>query len=179
MEETGRDMEFTEQLREEHRVIEKALPMLERLASTFVGAEQVLEFFRVFVDQCHHGKEELYLFPALETRGVKRREGLLRELLVEHGVTRRYVRDIAGLIHPATVDENRDARQLLDDLVPELVALLQEHIEKEDTQLWPLAEQTLTAEDGAALLAGFADLQQNLIGERDYRRYLCWARLWR
>lgn len=172
-------MTSTDQLREEHRMIEKAIPMLERLPATFAGAEQVVEFLQVFVDRCHHGKEELYLFPALETRGVPRRDGFVRELLAEHGLARRYVRDIAGLVHPAKVDRDQNSRGLLKDLVPELAALLREHIAKEEFRLWPLAESTLRPEDDAALLAGFADLQQKLIGERHYGRYLCWARLWR
>lgn len=171
-------MEAIDQLRGEHRVIEKAIPMLERVAVTFVGGDQVLEFLREFLDKCHHGKEELYLFPALVARGVPRQEGLVRELLVEHGVGRRYVKEIAGLLHPATKDENGESRHLLDAVVPELVALLREHIAKEDTQLWPLAERTLSPEDDGALLAGFAELQQNLIGERQYCKYLSWARLW-
>jgi len=171
-------MESIDQLHEEHRVIEKAIPMLERVAATSVGAEEVLEFFRVFVDRCHHGKEELYLFPALESGGVLRREGLVLELLKEHGVARRYVGDLAGLIHPATVDRNESSRQLLEERVRDLVALLREHLAKEEERLWPLAERLLTAEDDSALVAGFADLQHHLIGERDYCKYLNWARLW-
>ena len=30
----------------------------------------VIEFLRIFVDRCHHGKEEDVLFPALEELGV-------------------------------------------------------------------------------------------------------------
>jgi hemerythrin-like domain-containing protein len=171
-------MDSLVQLHEEHRVIEKAIPMLERVAATFVGADQVLEFFQVFLDKCHHGKEELYLFPALDARGVPHREGFLRELLVEHGLARRYLRDLAGLLHPATADDDANSRRLLDAVVPELVSLLRDHLAKEDAQLWPLAAQTLTAEDDASLLAGFADLEQHLIGAQQYAKYLCWARLW-
>jgi hypothetical protein len=32
---------------------------------------QLLEFFTVFVDKCHHGKEEELLFPAMEQAGGK------------------------------------------------------------------------------------------------------------
>ena len=32
--------------------------------------DHLLEFFTVFVDKCHHGKEEELLFPALEQIGV-------------------------------------------------------------------------------------------------------------
>jgi hemerythrin-like domain-containing protein len=171
-------MEATRQLSEEHRVIEKAIPMLARLPEAPSGAAEVLEFFQIFVERCHHGKEELHLFPALEARGALRREGLVLELLKEHGVARRYLRDLAGLLHPATVDGNESSRQLLAERVRDLAALLQEHLAKEEDQLWPLVARTLTAEDDAALVTGFAALQRDLIGERDYCKYLNWARLW-
>jgi hemerythrin-like domain-containing protein len=35
----------------------------------------MLAFFRTFTDTCHHGKEEGYLFPALEAIGVSRKNG--------------------------------------------------------------------------------------------------------
>lgn len=30
----------------------------------------IMEFLTVFVDKCHHGKEEDFLFPALEAAGI-------------------------------------------------------------------------------------------------------------
>jgi hemerythrin-like domain-containing protein len=34
-----------------------------------------MEFLTVFVDKCHHGKEEEFLFPALEAAGIAREGG--------------------------------------------------------------------------------------------------------
>jgi hemerythrin-like domain-containing protein len=166
------------QLKEEHRVIETVVPLLGSLRTTFEGAEQVLEFLEVFVDQCHHGKEERYLFPTLEARGVPRTEGLVLELLKEHGAARRYVREIHGLLHPARADERSDFARLLDDRLAALAELLREHISKEDTQLWPLARRTLQPKDDALLLAGFAEIEEKEVGEERHRKYLNWARLW-
>ena len=36
---------------------------------------KILDFFRVFVDRCHHGKEEEYLFPTMEKRGIPADKG--------------------------------------------------------------------------------------------------------
>lgn len=46
--------------------------------------EQLLNFFRVFADLCHHGKEEQYLFPALEAAGIPRESGPAGVMLAEH-----------------------------------------------------------------------------------------------
>ena len=61
----------------EHRVIERALEILERLARTPVqdsvpSWQKILDFFSHFADQCHHLKEEQVLFPAMEEHGIPR-----------------------------------------------------------------------------------------------------------
>ncbi|MBC7261847.1 MAG: hypothetical protein H5T63_07510, partial [Chloroflexi bacterium] len=59
-------MRATEQLMEEHRAIEKMLDILVSVCQNIEAVqavdaehlERILEFIRVFADQCHHGKEE-------------------------------------------------------------------------------------------------------------------------
>lgn len=46
--------------------------------------DQIIEFFQVFVDQCHHYKEEVYLFPTIESIGFDADGELIKELLIEH-----------------------------------------------------------------------------------------------
>ncbi len=171
-------MEAIDQLREEHRVIETAVPQIQALDLTFQGAEQVMEFLEVFMDKTHHAKEEQHLFRVLAARGVPKQEGLILELLQEHGVVRRYLRELRGLLHLARTEEEGEASQLFDATQRDLVALLQEHLRKEDEQLWPRAEEVLTEEDNAALLAGFAQVEEGQLGEQQYRKYLAWSRLW-
>ena len=68
----------TEALEREHQVIQKAVAVMARVADQLelkhaVEADllqDLVQFMRVFDDQCHHGKEETYLFPLLESRGV-------------------------------------------------------------------------------------------------------------
>ena len=43
-----------------------------------------MDFLSIFVDKCHHGKEEEFLFPALEAKGVKREGGPIGVMLHEH-----------------------------------------------------------------------------------------------
>jgi hemerythrin-like domain-containing protein len=70
-------MRPTEILSSEHRVIEQVLDCLERIADNCSAqgslnresAEAAIDFFRTFADRCHHGKEETYLFPAMEACG--------------------------------------------------------------------------------------------------------------
>ncbi len=171
-------MEAIAQLEREHRVLDTVLPYLESLDETYEGADQVLEFLSVFVDKCHHRKEEAHLFPLLDTRGIPRGTGLVHELLMEHGLTRRYLHEITGLLHAARDDDDREAKRLLDARLRALSALLRTHLRKEDEQLWPAARRALHPEDDPLLLGGFAEIETREIGEQAYRKYLNWARLW-
>ena len=66
-------MNPTEILMDEHRVIEQVLNSLERMIDRATKARRLeeepareaFEFFRMFADHCHHGKEEAQLFPLL------------------------------------------------------------------------------------------------------------------
>ena len=63
----------------EHRVIQQVLNCLEKIAEAphegQVGrqsAKEAIDFFRIFADRCHHGKEEAHFFPAMEAKGFSR-----------------------------------------------------------------------------------------------------------
>jgi hemerythrin-like domain-containing protein len=170
-------LEATRRLEEEHRMIERALPMMERVEGIGEGDAQVVEFFRMFVDACHHRKEETVLFPVLEARGVPRSKGLIRELLQEHGAGRRMLRDIGGLLHPAD-DDFENSRLLLRRRGRDYVAYLRKHIAKEEAQLWPLAERVLTPDDDANIAVGYDDVDETDFGMQNYKRYLTWTRQW-
>ena len=71
-------MKATQQLKDEHEGVKIMLNILEQVCQELeaVGIlnkehfDGILEFLRVFVDKCHHGKEEDLLFPALIAVGV-------------------------------------------------------------------------------------------------------------
>ena len=62
----------------EHKAIMVALDVIEKMyekvgndnLTDYEDIEEIIEFLKVFADKCHHGKEENYLFPALEEAGV-------------------------------------------------------------------------------------------------------------
>ncbi|MEN6477828.1 MAG: hemerythrin domain-containing protein, partial [Rectinema sp.] len=65
-------MKATGQLKEEHKGVLAMLGSFETILDRMVGGgapdraelASILDFLRVFVDKCHHGKEEELLFPA-------------------------------------------------------------------------------------------------------------------
>lgn len=165
-------METTASLEQDHRIIELMLPVVERMAREFEAGHfvrgydlaRVLEFLREFVDEYHHGKEEQQLFPALEARGVPGDSGLVLELVREHEEARRCLGIITAAMSEV-IGEDPGAEMDFAQYGREYVALLRRHIEKEDSQLWPLAERSLSDEDDARLSQAFAEIERATIGE--------------
>lgn len=130
----------TQTLREEHRVILRAIVLVEVAAGRLDAGralpagwwDELLEWLRVFADRNHHAKEEAYLFPALAQAGVPAAGGPVGVMLEEHTEGRGLVRLMAE-----SPPERRAAA------ARRYVHLLREHIDKENGVLFPLADAVL------------------------------------
>ena len=125
--------------------------------------EQLIEFFKIFVDKCHHSKEEELLFPALEEVGVSREAGPIGVMLKEHQQGRDYVAKMnAALVR--YLDGDREAARDLINNARAYITLLNQHIDKENTVLFSLADKNLSAEKQAELWEGFETIETEKIG---------------
>lgn len=143
----------TDVLREEHRVILRALILLERAADRLARGEalpggsweRVIGWLRAFADLNHHAKEERYLFPALAQAGVPSEAGPVAVMLAEHVEGRGFIQAMQA----SEVSCRTEA-------VRRYVQLLRDHIEKENGVLFPLAEAVLEEHAQQALAREFA-----------------------
>jgi len=141
----------------EHEVILRALALLEQLGQRLESRVTVdrsslswlIDFFRTFADRCHHVKEEAQLFPALERCGLPKESGPLSVMLEEHEAGRVLVRGMTE------GDDQEIARAIRG-----YVALLRAHIDKENSVLFPLAEQLLSDEEQQALARAFDEVEE-------------------
>jgi len=165
-------MQPIKDLKIEHDAVQVTLRILDKICQRFemVGNEldirhmdQLLDFFRVFVDQCHHGKEEELLFPALETIGVSYNGGPLEVMLHEHQKGREYVRTMADAIDQFKKGDWTAANEFV-KTAREYINLLNQHIYKENNVLFPLAEKHLSKEELARLSEGFELIETKKIG---------------
>jgi hemerythrin-like domain-containing protein len=155
-------MRPTEILKDEHRVIEQVLDALEALAAQAAragrldapAAQDALEFFRIFADKVHHGKEEAHLFLAMEAKGFPRHGGPTGVMLAEHDEGRGHVRAMAALIEPAS-EGDAAAIGRFGDHASEFARLLREHIQKEDHCLFGMADSAFSESDQTLLRAAF------------------------
>ena len=170
-------MKATQTLKHEHDVILQALALLEFLAAR-VGKNDLpatedvgdlLEFFTVFADGCHHVKEEKILFPALEAAGLARGAGPIGILLEQHDQGRRLV----GILRRELPALERDAaaRQRFAAATGEYVAMLERHIAMENEGLFAIADRLLTEAEDREISAAFDRHEEATMGADTHRRF--------
>ena len=172
-------MKPTEILGNEHRIIERVLSCLESIAAQAKSAgrldgrsaKDAVAFFRNFADRCHHGKEEAHLFPALEAKGFPRDGGPTGVMLHEHEQGRAHVRGMDENIAAAAKGDAAALRRFIDH-AEGYVALLRDHIYKEDHILFMLADRTLTEEEQQKLLDAFGKVEAEEMGAGTHETFV-------
>ncbi|MGA9178557.1 MAG: hemerythrin domain-containing protein, partial [Desulfobacterales bacterium] len=132
--------------------------------------EQLFEFFSVFVDKCHHGKEEELLFPAMETVGISRKGGPIGVMLNEHQQGRDLVAKMKRALSQY-LNGDTGAAQKLKESSDAYIALLNIHIDKENNVLFPMAIQHLSKNKLAELKKGFDKIETDKIGTGEHEAF--------
>ena len=167
----------TEILRQEHDAILRMLDATEEVARRLVRGERVesgilkslLEFFRLFADRCHHGKEEDLLFPLLEKKGLPRDGGPIGVMLMEHDQGRGLVGEMATS-GQEYADGDSQAGLRWAAAAVNYAGLLREHIAKENQILFVMAERMLTPAEQQELAAAFDKVETEKLGAGTHER---------
>jgi hemerythrin-like domain-containing protein len=165
-------MKAIDDLRMEHDAVQLTLKVLGCIAQKInqkgipedpQHVDQLLEFFTVFVDKCHHGKEEELLFPAMEEAGVARVNGPIGVMLQEHELGRECVREMKAAFLRMNSGDLQGPANLVRS-AGKYISLLNQHIEKENDVLFPMAEAKLSKTKLEHLSKGFDRIEEQKIG---------------
>ena len=170
----------TEELKQEHTFVLLVVEAMEREVAHIeaggpVHADRVadmMEFTRKFTDGYHHYKEEEVLFPVLEERD-RGAAGQVSVLLSEHDAGREAVRGVLDSLPKA--DEDEAARTAVAENLKLYAFLLRLHINKEDTVLFPLADELLSDQEAELMEDEFSKAAEES-GAGDPERYRALAR---
>lgn len=173
----------TDILRQEHDVILEVIGALEAVIQRINGGETVpvetlngfTEFFAVFADRSHHGKEEDLLFPMMEVKGVPRTGGPLGCMLTEHDEGRAHIRNMKESAAGCAQGE-ATARQRWTNAAQSYATLLRNHIWKENEILFRMAERILSPQDQAELAVRFGQVQKEKLDAETETRLAEFAR---
>ena len=165
-------MEATTTLETEHNAVLYVLDELDRAtAAAALGKSvpkdifsDVEEFFRVFVTQCHHGKEEAEVFPKLLAAG----NPLPRQLEQEHEQGRRLEHTYAHAV-ASYVPGDRGLGTAVQHSAAAYSVFLRKHIATETAELFPAMQRHLLSQD-QALVEAFELVETEQIGAGVHER---------
>lgn len=167
----------TKILRTEHEAVLRVLNSLERAVArlkndrevpvTFL--EQVLEFLTVFVDRCHHSKEEEILFPLLGEAGVPVKGGPIGCMLDEHSEGREYVGQMKRGLGLWQSGDSTGKPQFI-KAAEGYSYLLRQHIMKENQVLFVLADSLLATGLQAEIATKFELVETEKLGAGTHER---------
>ncbi|MGM0470561.1 MAG: hemerythrin domain-containing protein [Promethearchaeati archaeon] len=158
----------------EHRLIEKIIPIIKEEREKIKQYQKVnpiiidktVDFFRMYADRTHHGKEEDILFQELEDKDLTvEHQEIMDELVEEHIWARNTVGKLLNAKESYT-EGNIDAVKEVLDLLEELSEFYPKHIEKEDKHFFIPVMDYFTEEEQEKMLDEFWDFDKKLIHEK-------------
>jgi len=169
MEEKPEDM-----LRDEHDIIEQILDIIEDRIGDIEGGKvsydyinKLIEFFDVFTDQNHHGKEEEIITKLKGKNLDKLDDMIMDELIVEH----RYVNKVVNRLKLA-IEKYKDDRlkfyEMVSDAFWRLMRFYPLHAEKEDTNFFDFIPMYFSPEEQQEITKSIEDINQSF----DYQRFI-------
>ncbi len=159
-------------LRAEHTAILQLLDQLEQAAAASERGipipadifQDIQEFFTIFVDRCHHGKEEAEIFPRLQHGHA----ALIERLEAEHATGRQSAFEFNQAVQTYLPGQAGPGSALA-AAARAYVAFLRRHIDQETQELFPVLEQELWLED-QQLVDAFERIEEERIGSGTHER---------
>ncbi len=169
-------------LMDEHRVVERVIEALETATRRLEAAEPVrpgffidaAEFIQGFADGCHHHKEEDVLFKTMVAHGLPTEGGPIGVMLAEHEQARSYTRAMRAAAERLDGGDAAAADTVVQNATG-YVALLRQHILKEDQVLFPMAEQVIPAAAQHRMMEAFERVEEQETGQGVHDRFLAMA----
>jgi hemerythrin-like domain-containing protein len=132
--------------------------------------EKIVDFLKTFADKCHHGKEENALFPALVEAGIPKENGPVGVMLHEHTIGRGFIKEISTSTEKYRTG-NSESIQLIEKSLSNYINLLQNHIQKEENILFPMAEKVLSIMKQNEVFEQFEKIEELVVGHGVHEQF--------
>ncbi len=155
----------------EHEMIERAMAVLKKNLEKIsagghdpVQTARAIDFLLTFGDRIHNVKEERFLFPLMEKRGVPSEGGPIAVMLMEHEAERKLLSKMQTALPALAAAPDSDKTDFVQEGM-DYLAIRAEHIWKENDVLYNIARQVLTEDDFGYLLTAFRKSDTQHYGE--------------
>ncbi|HEM46912.1 MAG TPA: hemerythrin domain-containing protein [Alphaproteobacteria bacterium] len=168
--------EVLRQLGREHADIAKLLALLNRQLAIFSSGKRpdydlvrkVIDYFLDYPDAVHHPKEDL-IYRELAERD-EALAAAIGDIEREHEQLAAKVRELAEILREILAEELID-RARVRDLTDDFARTYRNHMRREEEEIFPAAEKTLTGEAWARIDAHAEDRDDPLFGSRVAEHY--------
>lgn len=165
-------MSATADLRTEHVGVGRMLGIMDAMAARLLAGrpvevgdlEETTDFLRVFVDRCHHTKEEQLLFPAMRTAKMASAEETIVILLADHVRGREAVSRISAAVQRLRDGDGAAAAELAETMSG-YTELLHAHIRREENDCFEAADRELPAAVQDELTEGYERVERDVVGQ--------------
>jgi hemerythrin-like domain-containing protein len=174
-EEDDFEVSLVEDLMRDHGVVERVLLIYDEAARR-VDAQKdfppepladAARIMRAYVEDCHDKLEEDFVFARLKK--ANKLVDLANALAAQHRVGRKLTDITLRLANPQSFQRTDDRRRLADSL--RLASrMLGPHVAREDTVLFPVFQDVVSADEYAALGDQFWKKEQQLIGQDGFAK---------
>ena len=162
--------DITQVLVDEHTLILRMIGLLEKNAPETAAGRYLnwqfyldgIDFIRNYADRFHHAKEEDVLFKALVDNGMPKENSPVAAMLMEHDQGRSFVSAMEAAVRDAQSGRT-DTCQAIADNASGYAALLRDHIDKEDSILYPLAERVLPEAMRSGIQQGYQSAEAQVV----------------
>ncbi|MGC8657228.1 MAG: hemerythrin domain-containing protein [Thermoplasmata archaeon] len=159
----------TDQLKGEHEIISESFDVLnticERISSNtevdYSDIDKLLNFITIYVDKCHHGKEEKYLFPLMGKADESLKSGPIYVMLDEHNTAREYIKTMKNALE--SMKSGKNEGKTFSDTGYYYIRLMGQHIIKENNVLFNIADKLFSEEIQTEMLKAFESFERNEI----------------
>jgi len=163
---------------EEHKLILRMIALVETNTELMVEGRfrnwqfylDAVDFIRNYADRFHHAKEEDVLFRELLAGGMPKENSPVAAMLMAHDQGRAFVSGMEEAAQKALAGESGQMSAIAEN-ARGYADLLRDHIDKEDTILYPLAERILPEGVRPQMVADYASAAGRSPGlEEKYRQ---------
>ncbi|HVQ00456.1 MAG TPA: hemerythrin domain-containing protein [Candidatus Thermoplasmatota archaeon] len=161
-------------LMREHRFIELMIASLEKEKETIEASGKIrsdflataVDFFRVYGDKNHHGKEEDILFRRLSEKPLSIEHRRIMSLLIdEHNIARSYIRMLDGGRERSLLNTSTAAREII-ETIEKIRLLYTKHIETEEKRFFYPAMDYFSEEEQEQMIQDFYAYEQTIDREK-------------
>lgn len=161
----------------EHEMIERAMAVLKSNLDKITGPtfdslqmQRAVDFLLEFGDKVHNQKEEGFLFPLMQQRGIPIEGGPLGVMLMEHDAERRLLQNMSAQVDNLAEASPDIIRKFKKEGLEYLV-IRAEHIWKENDILYPMARNVMKEGDSEKMLAEFKQLNLETYGPKAWDKF--------